>query len=166
MPVAGRVRTRDDAIEFEPGHDPLDFVGADDVHFEADTFRHPVEVPEPVEIVLGSGQPDTAGRMPAYVLAGHLLEPRVQVVAVRVYLGEIVVADETRALTCGMPGGSGCQFTFLDKQAISATFFSQVVQEADTHDAATHDDDLRMCLYDLLPIQFSAGLYRAKASTS
>ena len=53
--------------------------------------------------------------VPAGGLAGLRLEPRVQVVAVGVDLGQVVVGDEARALAGGVPGGARGQLALLDQ---------------------------------------------------
>ena len=51
MAVARRVSAGNHAVEIDPGDDAFDFVGADDLHVEADALRHAAQVLEPVEVI-------------------------------------------------------------------------------------------------------------------
>ncbi len=117
-----------------------------------------MQVMKPVQVVLFAGQANPTGGMPAHVLAGHLLETRIQVIAVGMDLGKVVIADETRALARRMPCRTRGQFAFFDQQTVGATVFSEVVQQADTHYAATDDNDSGVRLNDDLPVIESTAL--------
>ena len=87
---------------------------------------------------------NAAAGVPADVLTGHFLQPRVQVVAVRMNLGEVVVTDQARALPGRVPGRARRKFAFLDQNRIGATFLCEVVQQPDAHNAAADNNDLCM----------------------
>jgi hypothetical protein len=56
-------------------------------------------------------------------------------------------------LASGVPGRTGRQLALLDQQHILAPFFGQVIEQADTHDSATDDYDLRMRINDNLLVR-------------
>ena len=85
--------------------------------------------------------------MPTDVLTRKFFEPGVKCIAVMMDLGHVVIADQAGALACGMPGRAGRQLAFFNQHHISATLFGQVIQQADTHDSATHNYDTSMTVH-------------------
>ena len=65
-------------------------------------------------------------------------------------LGEIVIADEVRALAGRMPGRTRGEFAFLDQNNVSATLLSQVVEQSDSHNSAPNYDDAGMTVRAVL----------------
>ncbi len=121
--------------------DPPDLLRADDLHPEADVGGDPLDPLEVVDLELAGGEPDAARRVPAGRLPGLRLEAGVQVVAVGMDLGQVVVGDEARALAGRVPGGAGGQFALLDQDRVRPALQGEAVEQADPHDPPAHDDD-------------------------
>jgi hypothetical protein len=63
------------------------------------------------------------------------------------HLGEVQRPVEMRALAGGMPRRSRGQLPLLDQHDIGPALLHQMIEEADAHDTAAHDDDTRLRLH-------------------
>ena len=124
-------------------------VNVDDFHVVTDVGGDAAQEAEPVQILLGQGETDAAAAMPTDVLTRQSFQIPVQGVAVFVNLGEIVVADQVGTLAGRVPGRTRSQLALLDQQDIAAALRRQVVEQADTHDAAADDDDLSLLIHGI-----------------
>ena len=104
MTVAGRIGACNNAAQIEEGNDLGNLIRPDDFHVEADALRNSVQIFEPVEIVLITREANTARRMPAHILSGQCFQAWVKIVAIRMNLGEVVIANEAGALSGRVPG--------------------------------------------------------------
>ena len=127
----------------------FDFFGIDNFHAETDVVGNAFHEMKPVDVHLCQGKAYASRRVPANILASEFFQAWVQPVAVVVNLGEVVVADQARALPGGMPGGAGGQLTLLDEQDVFASFFRQMIKQRHTHDAATHNDYSRLIFHSI-----------------
>ncbi len=141
MAVVKRPGAGNDAGRIEKRVELFYLVRPDDLHAEADVVGDALQVMEPVDVLFLERDADTAGGMPADVLAGQRLELRVEPVAVGVDLRKVVVTDEARALAGRVPRRTRRELALLDEQRIFTALFGQVVEQADAHDAAADDDD-------------------------
>ena len=68
--------------------------------------------------------------------------------------GEVVIANQTGALTRRVPTGPRGQFTLLDQHDVGLAFLGEMVCERHPHDAAAHNDDpsLRIRRHSLPPL--------------
>ena len=89
--------------------------------------------------------------MPADVLAREFFQPGIERVAMVVDFGHVVVAYQAGALARGMPGGAGSQLPFFNQQHVAATRLGQVIQQADSHDPTTHNNDTSMIVHWFFP---------------
>ena len=98
----GRLHTRD----VEERMMARDLIRADDMRFVAGEFRDAEHLPEPVHLLICTGQAQATGGMPADGLPGLRFERRIELRAVDMQLRGVERADEMRALAGGMPGGA------------------------------------------------------------
>ena len=144
-------RPRQDAVGGDERVEGLDLVHIDDLHVKAHIGGDPLDMFEPVQVLLLQRETDAAGGVPADGLASEGLQSLIQGDAVLVDLGEIVIAHHVGALARRVPGGAGGQFAFLKQQRVGATLLRQVVEQAHPHDAAANDDDARVTIHPAAP---------------
>jgi hypothetical protein len=48
-----------------------------------------------------------------------------------------------------MPGGAGGEFVLFNEHRVGAALEGEVVEQAGTHDAATHDDNARVGFHEI-----------------
>ncbi len=61
--------------------------------------------------------------------------------------GKVIVTDQARTLTRGMPGRAGGKLTFLNEQNIRFAFLCEVVGQSHAHDPATDNNNLGLCFH-------------------
>ena len=125
----------------------LDLVGAYDLRLVAGEPRQAMDIFEPVDLIVGDGQPDAAAAVPRHRDPGQRLELGIKLGAVDMHLGEIERAVEMRALAGGVPGRSRGQLSLLDQHDVAPSLLHQVIEEADAHDPAAHNDNPRLRLH-------------------
>jgi hypothetical protein len=114
MAVAGRIGPRDHAIGGHERVNPANLLRGNNLHVEADILRIAVDIFHPRKLALVGRQADAARPVPADILAGQLLQPGIEVVAVGVDLGEVIAAGDARALPRGVPRRARGQLVLFD----------------------------------------------------
>ena len=129
MAVTRRIGPGDHAVCGQKRIDTADFFWTDNLHVEADNFRHAVDIFEPSQLALVGRQPDAARFVPADILPGNSLQPRIKVIAVGMDFREIIATRDARTLPRRVPCGAGRQLIFLNQQAIGPAKFSEMVEQ-------------------------------------
>jgi hypothetical protein len=119
----GRLHTRD----VEERMISRDLIRPDDMRFIASEFRDAEHLPEPVHLLICTGQAQPAGGMPADGLPGLRFERRIELRAVNMQLRGVERADEMRALARGMPCGAGGKLAFLQQHELGPTLQRKMV---------------------------------------
>ena len=93
----------DHAIGHQERIELFDFINPNDFHWEARIGPKAANISKPVKVRLAAGESQTAGCMPAHILAGFGLEGRVELIPVSIDFGKVVVAYKIRTLAGCMP---------------------------------------------------------------
>ena len=148
MSVFRGPRAGDDTIKCHERVVPENFLRRDNLHFKADDLRKAFNIAHPREFAFVRRKTDAARFMPAYILPSEPLKPRVELIAIRVHLGEIIASGDVWALPGGVPGGAGCELVLFNQQTVGPAKLCQMVEQRCPHYAATNNNNPRRCLHD------------------
>ena len=95
-------------------------------------------------------EPNSTAAVPAGGHAGFFFQLHVQLGPVGMNLCHVEAADEVRDEASSVPGGAGGELTLFYQQGVGPSLVGEVVEEADTHGAASDDHALRVVAHGCL----------------
>ena len=147
MAVMGVEEGAHQPVEVGERPEVADLVGADQLEGDADGVRGAAIVAILVHPLLIGGEPEIAGAMKTYRLAGLRLELLIEVDAVLVELADAVAHVEEWQQPGRVPGGAGGELGLLDQHHVGPAQFGQMVEHAAADDAAADHHHPRLILH-------------------
>ncbi len=120
---------------------------ADDLAIVVGEARNPVDMLEPIDLVIREGEAKAPARMPGDGLSRQRFELRIKLRAVDMHFREVEGAVEMRTLSRGVPGGTRGQLALLEEGDVRPALERQVIGEAGAHDAAADDHHASMRIH-------------------